>query len=42
MIISPHSQAQLQFAQANSQPKIAIELFCLPSLFANPKKPNFF
>lgn len=28
-----HSQAQLQFAQANTRPKIAIELVCLPTLF---------
>jgi len=30
--ISPHSQAHLQFAQVNTQPKIAKELVCFPSL----------
>ena len=28
-----HSQAHLQFAQANARPKIAKELNCLPTLF---------
>jgi type I restriction enzyme S subunit len=35
-IASPHSQAHLQFAQANTQPKIAKELVCLPTLFCRP------
>jgi hypothetical protein len=29
---NPHSQAQCQVAQANAQPKPAIELVCLPTL----------
>lgn len=35
-IASPHSQAHLQFAQADPQPKIAKELVCLPTLFCRP------
>jgi hypothetical protein len=37
-----HSQAHLQFAQANAQPKIAKELVCLPTLFLPTLKTNFF
>lgn len=33
MIANAYSQAHLQFAQANKQPKIAKELICLPTLF---------
>lgn len=32
-----NSQAQLQFAQSNTRPKIAIELVCNHRFFANPK-----
>jgi len=37
---SPHSQAYLQFTQANTQPKIAKELVCFPTLFRRPEKQN--
>jgi hypothetical protein len=37
-IANPHSQAHLQFAQANTQPKIAKELVCLPTLPLPPQK----
>jgi hypothetical protein len=31
-LANPHSQAQLQFPQADTRPKIVIELVYLPSL----------
>jgi hypothetical protein len=37
-----HSQAHLQFAQANARPKIAKELVRLPTLFLPTLKTNFF
>lgn len=35
-----NSQAYLQFAQSDTQPKIAKELVCLPTLFCRPEKQN--
>lgn len=37
-----YSQAHLQFAQADTQSKIATELVCLPLLFCRPEKQNQF
>ncbi len=42
MICSPHSQAHLQFAQANAQPKITRELVCPATAFLPTLKTNLF
>ena len=38
LISIAHSQAHLQFAQANARPKIAKELVRFQSLFCRPEK----